>query len=80
MSTAKRFIQRQSYSLPRQRAIRLQAPSASMSIPSPTMMRKVQNTTSTGGRFSGAMVSSPASGASASCLRISDPRRGISIA
>jgi hypothetical protein len=77
MSTAKRFNVRHSYSLPRQRASRLHAPSANISTPRPTMMRNVQNTTRTGGRSAAGIVSSPASGASRSCLRIKEDQRGI---
>ena len=44
------------------------------------MMRKAQNTIATGGQSLRSTVSSPLSGASSECFRISDEALGISTA
>src|SRR4051794_24209098 len=80
IAIAKTCNNRDSYSVPRQRVHRPNKPSANISTPIPTMIRNDQNVIGTGGQFSRGTVSSPASGASGECLRISEPSLGISMA
>src|SRR6266567_2507371 len=68
------------YSFPRQRIHRLSRPSPKISDPRPTITRNDQNVIGTGGQFSLGTVSSPASGASNECFKISDDIFGTSIA
>ena len=66
--------------MPRQRIHRLKRPSPIIRKPNPTMIRNDQKIIVTGGQFSRGTVSSPASGASSECLRISEDSLGISTA
>src|SRR3546814_6597077 len=61
----------------RSRATRLHRPRPSIAKPSATMMRNDQKMMPTGGSSSSGTLSSPASGASGSCFRISEDPLGI---
>ena len=75
---AQRRNRRERHRVPRQRSHALQMPSAIISMPSPAMMRKDQNTTAEGGRSRGANSFKAGIVPFQSCARIRPPRRGIS--